>query len=124
MRTTNEAKDTHLGAQSFRARVALIASLIFRLSHASSCSPRFARALEGQSLLQMCQIFATSATDSVVESKGAGGRVGVFDDPETAGQRLPCGPRAFVAKPAGRSPGRRRLRPGHPSSAIVKAAEA
>jgi hypothetical protein len=48
----------------------------------------------------------------------AGGRLGVFDDPETAGQRLPCGPRAFVAKPSGRAPGRRRLRPGHPSAIV------
>jgi hypothetical protein len=29
----------------------------------------------------------------------AGGRGGVFDAPEATGQRLPSGPRAFVAKP-------------------------
>jgi pimeloyl-ACP methyl ester carboxylesterase len=43
-----------------------------------------------------------------------GGRLGVFDDPETAGQRFPCVPQVFVAKPSGRSPGRQRLRRGHP----------
>jgi hypothetical protein len=70
-----------------------------------------------------CVKFSPQQRPILSSKASSGGRVGVFDDPETAGQRLPCVPRAFVAKPSGRSPGRRRLRPGH-TSAFVGAVEA
>jgi hypothetical protein len=75
-------------------------------------------------LLQLCQVFATATTDPVAENKRGGWPGRSLRRPGDDGPTVAVRALSVRGETFGRAPGRRRLRPGHPSAIVGAVPEA